>query len=63
MTWVYRRARQGDGYLYVVGYYAPVNRDSMTDYIWEPVQDFTIESDARKLVNYLNGGAVLVSNP
>jgi hypothetical protein len=63
MCWVYRRVRQGDGYhLCTVGYYAPINGDSMTEYAWVPIDDCSTESEARRLVNYLNGGPVLVSD-
>jgi hypothetical protein len=59
MTWVYRRHRDGVNYLYTVGYYVPyVDSDANSDIgrMWEPIEDFNNEGDARKMVHYLNGG-------
>jgi hypothetical protein len=55
MTWVYRRIRDGAGDIYTVGYFAPYS-DSDEGMVWEPIEDFNNEGDARKLVHYLNGG-------
>jgi hypothetical protein len=46
MTWVYRRTEPG---LYTVGFYAP-------DGTWHADSDHDDRDEARRQVNYLNGG-------
>ena len=49
----YRKVPQGKGeYIYTVGFSQP----SETTNDWTALEDFNTEREARKLVNYLNGG-------
>jgi hypothetical protein len=56
MTHVYRRVRDGDNWLYTVGYYYPHQYEEGLDWEWIPLEDTSREDEARALVNYLNGG-------
>lgn len=48
--WVYRKIKQDrDMYLFVVGYWVHET--------WYPVDEYSTELDARRQVNYLNGGS------
>jgi hypothetical protein len=51
--YVYRKVREGDVWLYTVGYYTP---DHEAVPCWIPLEDASNEQEARALVNYLNGG-------
>lgn len=44
----YRKTKDGDDYIYTVGFDASSG--------WVALDDFGDEDDARRLVNYLNGG-------
>ena len=56
MTHTYQRARGED--LWVVGYWEPDRYDDgAQSYSWRTIEDFADEEDARRLVNYLNGGS------
>ena len=48
----YRKTREDHGYLYTVGFSQP--SETVND--WTSIEDFNNEQDARKLVNFLNGG-------
>jgi hypothetical protein len=64
MCWIYRKIRDGNKWLYVVGYYVSiVDPESTLRQNWEPIEDCKSEWEARRLVNFLNGGSTLVSNP
>lgn len=44
-------------HLYTVGWYKPdVWDDGLPKRTWVSIEDFADEEDARRLVNYLNGG-------
>jgi hypothetical protein len=47
----YERVKDKD--LYTVGIYTPIGDG---EWCWEEFEEFTSEEDARRLVNYLNGG-------
>jgi hypothetical protein len=47
--WVYKKTQDDRRWLYIVGYYFFGNE-------WVSVEDFRHEENARRLVNYLNGG-------
>jgi hypothetical protein len=49
MMHVYRKTKEGTDWLYTVGYFLP-------DGAWVPLEDTSVEEEARALVNYLNGG-------
>jgi hypothetical protein len=53
--WVYTQSEKG---LFTVGYWHDkyFAGEHKTLPVWEPVEDFTVEAEARKLVHYLNGG-------
>ena len=48
----YRKTREGHSYLYTVGFSQP--SETVND--WTSIEDFNNEQDARRLVNFLNGG-------
>jgi hypothetical protein len=50
---VYRKTREGEEWLYTVGYWVHINDG---DSVWTPLEDTSKEEEARQLVNYLNGG-------
>ena len=58
MLHVYRRHKEGDVWLYTVGYYWPrhYQAEVITEWEWVPLEDTSREDEARALVNYLNGG-------
>lgn len=53
----YKRTENGR---FNVGYYFPDSHHTLgganTSYEWQTLEEFDDEADARKLVNYLNGG-------
>jgi serine phosphatase RsbU (regulator of sigma subunit) len=54
MMFTYKKARYES--LYTVGYYEPPANDVEAFHEWRAIEDFGDEEDARRLVNYLNGG-------
>jgi hypothetical protein len=58
--WVYRRSRDGNNYLFTVGYWVPASGSDDGGTVWESVQDFNNENEARALVHYLNGGPPVI---
>jgi hypothetical protein len=59
---VYRKSRHGDEWIYTVGYFQPASLAGIaggvgpSTYQWVPLEDTSMEEEARQLVNYLNGG-------
>lgn len=49
----YRREKNGDTTLWVVGYYTPVGVEPSE---WVALRDFNNLNEAAAFVNYLNGG-------
>ena len=56
VTHTYRRNK--DDEIWTVGYWQPASdrEDGPTYYTWMPIEDYADEGEARRLVNYLNGG-------
>jgi len=53
---IYRKTKDGDGWMYTVGYFIPESGDDLSLPQWVALEDTSDESEARALVNYLNGG-------
>lgn len=56
----YKRTRDGDSYLWVVGYYRPLFEGKVE---WVPLSDHSSELDAIQRVNMLNGGECKIYYP
>jgi hypothetical protein len=53
-TYVKTKSEEG---LYTVGYWEPTTWDEGYSFSWRALEDFGDEEDARRMVNYLNGGS------
>jgi hypothetical protein len=56
MMHCYRKTKEGENWLYTVGYYEPESGSPGMRAKWVALVDTSSEYEAMALVNYLNGG-------